>query len=175
MREPARKKQLGELCLPAMRVAAAQVKAGEVYWQSYSPSSVNIEEAMVDESIPVWIRCSSRWIRVPVVLVITVDLRVVASIDKEQDRIGVVSGASVYPFAWNILLGARNEGLGGAMTTLLSAKEPAAKELLGLEDWEAVCALLPIGKPTKQLTKLSRKPVEEIAVRERGDGEPFTV
>lgn len=175
VRDPARKKRLGELCLPAMRVAAAQVAAGEVYWQSYSPSSVNIEEAMADESLKFPLPMFEHMDEVPVVLVITVDLREVASIDKEQDRIGVVSGASVYPFAWNILLGARNEGLGGAMTTLLSASEPAAKELLGLEDWEAVCALLPIGKPTKQLTKLSRKPVEEIAVRERGDGEPFTV
>lgn len=82
---------------------------------------------------------------------------------------------SIYPFAWNILLGARNEGLGGAMTTLLSASEPEAKEFLGLEDWEAVCGLLPLGKPTKQLTKLSRKPVEEFVVRERGDGEAFTL
>ena len=29
-------------------------------------------------------------------------------------RIGVVPGASIYPFVWNILRAARNEGLGGA-------------------------------------------------------------
>ena len=175
VRDPARKKRLGELCYPAMRVAAAQVKAGEVYWQSYTPSSVNIAEAMNDESHKFPLPMFRHMDQVPVVLVVVVDLRVVASIDKELDRVGVVSGASIYPFAWNILLGARNEGLGGAMTTLLSASEPEAKEFLGLEDWEAVCGLLPLGKPTKQLTKLSRKPVEEFVVRERGDGEAFTL
>ena len=175
VRDPQRKKQLGELCLPAMRVAAAQTAAGEVYWQSYEPSSVNIEESMVDESIPVWIPMFKEMDKVPVVLVATVDLRKVASIDKEQDRIGVVSGGSIYPLVWNILLAARNEGYGGALTTLLSAMEPEAKELLGLEDYEAVCALMPLGKPKKQLTKLSRKPVEEFVRRERADGAPFTI
>jgi len=87
----------------------------------------------------------------------------------------VVSGASIYPMAWNILLGLRNEGYGGAMTTLIASAEPEVKELLGLAPYEAVCALLPVGRPPKQLTKLSRKPVEEFVVRERGDGEPFTL
>ena len=106
--------------------------------------------------------------QVPVVLVVVVDLRVVASIDKELDRIGVVSGASIYPFAWNILLSARNEGLGWRDDHAVVGKsEPVAKEFLGLEDWEAVCGLLPIGKPTKQLTKLSRKPVSEEFVSSR--------
>lgn len=175
VRDPARKKRLGELCLPAMRVAVAQIRAGEVYWQSYTPSEVNIDEAMGDESLPVMIPMFDHMDEVPVVLVAVVDLRQVASIDKELDRIGVVSGGSIYPMVWNILLSARNEGYGGALTTLLSASEPAAKEFLGLEDHEAVCALMPLGKPKKQLTKLSRKPVEEFVVRERGDGEAFTL
>ena len=48
----------------------------------------------------------------PTVLVVAVDLGVVASLDKDLDRVGVISG-SIYPMAWNILLGARNEGFGG--------------------------------------------------------------
>ena len=44
----------------------------------------------------------------PVVLVVGVDLRVVASMDQDLSRVGVVSGASIYPFVWNILLAARN-------------------------------------------------------------------
>ncbi|WP_419842173.1 nitroreductase family protein [Candidatus Poriferisodalis sp.] len=175
VRDPQRKQRLGELCIPAMRVAVAQRRAGEVYWQSYEPSSVNLEEAMADESLPTMIPMFTAMDKVPVVLVATVDLREVASIDKEQDRIGVVSGASIYPLVWNILLGARNEGYGGALTTLVTASEPAVKDLLGLDDYEAVCALMPLGKPTKQLTKLSRKPVEEFVRRERADGAPFTL
>ncbi len=61
------------------------------------------------------------------------------------------------------------------MTTLIASAEPEVQELLGLEPHLAVAAMLPIGKPVKQLTKLKRLPVEEFAVRERGDGEPFTI
>ena len=34
--------------------------------------------------------------------------------------------------------------------------------------------LLPLGKPVRQVTKLTRKPVAEFASRERFDGEPFS-
>ena len=76
--------------------------------------------------------------------------------------------------AWNILLGARNEGFGGTLTTLIAAQESKAQELLGLEPDVAVAALLTIGKPKKQLTKLSRKKVEEFTTVDRGDGPAFT-
>ncbi len=95
--------------------------------------------------------------------------------DKELDRIGVVSGASIYPLAWSILMSARNEGYGGVMTTLVASAEPAVQQMLGLDPHIAVAAMLPIGKPVKQLTKLKRKAVEEFVFRERADGEPFRI
>ncbi len=110
----------------------------------------------------------------PVVLVVCVDLDVVAAFDQDLDRIGVISGASVYPFVWNILLAARNEGYGGVLTTMAVAEEPRVKELLGIPEDYAIAAVLPIGKPVKQITKLTRKPVAEIASRERFDGDPFS-
>jgi nitroreductase len=79
----------------------------------------------------------------------------------------------VYPFVWNILLAARNEGYGGVLTTAAVAEEPRLKELLGIPEDFAVAALLPLGKPVRQLRKLTRKPVAELATRERFDGEPF--
>ena len=106
-------------------------------------------------------------------LVVCVDLNVVAAFDQYLDRIGVIPGASVYPFVWNILLAARNEGYGGVLTTMAVAEEPRLKELLGIPDDYAIAAVLPIGKPVKQFTKLTRKPVAEFATRERFDGEPF--
>ncbi|MDH4148268.1 MAG: nitroreductase family protein [Acidimicrobiia bacterium] len=175
VREGATKKRLGELCLPALRIAAAQTKAGEVYWQAVTPTSVDVAAAAADTSLPIFVPMFEHLDQVPVVLIVAVDLRMVASMDKDLDRVGVVSGGSIYPFAWNVLLAARNEGYGGALTTLLATAEPAAQELLGLEAHEAVAAMLVLGKPTKQLTKLRRKPVEEFAFRERADGEPFTV
>lgn len=174
IREPTTKQRLGQLCRPAMRVALAQLRAGETYWQSVEPSVVDGAAAAADESMPVLVPMFDRLDRVPVVLLIALDLRVVAATDKELDRVGVVSGASIYPFVWNVLLAARNEGYGGVLTTLVAAAEPQVRELLGLEEHMAVAALLPLGRPVRPLTKLRRKPVEELAVRERADGEPFT-
>ena len=64
----------------------------------------------------------------------------VAAIDQNLDRIGVIPGASVYPFVWNILLAARNEGYGGVLTTMAVAEEPRVKELLGIPDDYAIAA-----------------------------------
>ena len=107
------------------------------------------------------------------VLVVIVDLGVVASTDQDLDRVGVISGASVYPLAWNILLAARNEGFGGTITTMAAAEEPAVRGLLGIPDEYAVAAVVPLGQPVKQLTKLRRNEVEEFVTRERFDGQPF--
>ena len=108
-----------------------------------------------------------------VVLVACVDLEVVAALDQNLDRIGVISGASIYPLVWNILLAARNEGYGGTLTTMAVAEEPRVRELLGVPRSYAVAAVVPLGKPRKQLTKLKRASVAELATRERFDGPPF--
>ena len=68
---------------------------------------------------------------------------------------------------------ARNEGYGGAITTFIAPEEAKAKEILEIPDNYAICALIPIGKPVKQLTKLSRKSVQEIASRETFTGDAF--
>ncbi|MGI9613470.1 MAG: nitroreductase family protein [Acidimicrobiales bacterium] len=171
VRDPDRKKKLGLLCDPALRVYDKQRQAGEFPWNTIIPTKIDVEEARntPSEALPIFRAMDD----VPVVLVVTVDLRRVASTDKELDRIGVSSGGSIYPFAWNIVLAARNEGYGGTMTTLIASAEPEVQELLDLEPFEAVAALIPIGKPVKQLTKLRRVAVEEFAFRESGKGEPF--
>jgi nitroreductase len=113
------------------------------------------------------------FLKAPVVLVVCVDLKVVASMDQNLQRIGVISGASIYPFTWNILLAARHEGYAGTITTLTVAQEPGLQALLGIPAHVAVCAVMPLGKPVKQLSKLRRKPVQEFATRERWDGTPL--
>jgi nitroreductase len=157
-----------------MRVAAAQTRAGEVYWQSVTPSSIDADEAALDESLPIAIPMFKHLEDVPVVCIVAVDLKVVASMDQFLDRVGVVSGASIYPMAWSALMAARNEGFGGTLTTLLAAQEPAVQELLGLESHEAVSAMLTIGRPPKQLSKLSRKPVEEFVFVDHAKGKPLS-
>ena len=91
-----------------------------------------------------------------------------------QDASGaVVPGASVYPFVWNILLSARAEGFGGTITTLVVSQEPKVQELLGIPAHVAVAAVMPLGRPVKQLTRLRRKAVPEFSTRERWDGPPL--
>lgn len=52
-----------------------------------------------------------------------------------------------------------------------SAEELAAvKELLGIPTDYAVAAVLPLGKPVKQFSTLTRKPVSEFVTRGRFDG-----
>ena len=97
-----------------------------------------------------------------------------ALVSRSVQRVGVISGASIYPFAWNILLAARHEGFAGTITTLAVAQEPEIQELLGIPRHVAVAAVMPLGRPVKALTKLKRKPVGDFAVRERWDGAPLT-
>lgn len=154
------------------RIYAAQSAAGESPWNTIVPSRVTART--IEETPPLGILVET-YRAASVVLVFAVDLRVVASMDKDLSRVGVVSGASIYPFVWNTLLAARQAGFGGTITTVPVADEPAVKELLNIPPEYAVSALVPLGKPVRQLTKLRRKPVAEIATRGAFDGEPFTV
>ena len=72
---------------------------------------------------------------------------------------------------WNILLAARNEGLGGRITTIPISEENQIKEYFRIPDNFAVCAVLTLGRPVKQITRLSRKEVSEFTTLEYFDGE----
>jgi len=112
---------------------------------------------------------------IPVVLAVAADLTRIAMMDKDLDRATVTGGASVYPFCWNILLAARERGLGGVITTFASRVEPVTGPLLGLPADHALAATIFLGRPVKQLTKLSRQPVESFTTIDRFDGPSFGV
>ncbi len=159
------------LIRPTTNQYVAQAAAGESPWNTVEPSSLDLAaERALDKPFP----GVEELVEAPVVLVVTVDLSVVASFDSELDRIGVISGASIYPFVWNGLLAARDEGLGGVLTTYLAAQEPAVQELLGVPSHHAIAAMVPLGHPVKQLTRLRRRSVEEFTTIDRFDGEAFT-
>jgi len=176
VRDRSLRQRLGELCGPTMRLYAAQGAAGETPFNTVVESAVDPEVAMAgDDSTPTGPPdLFERLGEVPVVLVVTVDLSVVASMDKDLDRIGVVTGASVYPLVWNILLAARTEGLAGVVTTAVVPAEGEVRSLLGLPEHHAVAAMVPLGEPVRQLTKLSRRPVENFTTIDRFDGPPLT-
>jgi nitroreductase len=167
VREQAARQALAAAAAPAAKRYAAQVKLGESPWNTIVPTRA---DAATIEATPAPGRLIEPLLKAPVVLVVCVDLRVVASMDQYLDRVGVISGASIYPFAWNILLAARHEGFGGTITTLAVSQEPTLRAALGIPAHVAICAVMPLGKPVKQLSRLKRKPVEQFATRERFDG-----
>jgi nitroreductase len=170
VRDATVRQRLGELNVTGARRYFAQLAANEKPWNPIAPTSVPAQ-TIADTAVPDEFTAPFR--RASVVLVITVDLAYVAAMDQDLDRIGVVSGASVYPLVWNILLSARNEGYGGTLTTMAVPEETQIRDLLGIPDTHAVAALVPLGKPVRQLSKLRRSPVDEFTSRDRYDGAPF--
>jgi len=171
VRDKATREALVELTLPGARRYVAQREAGEVPWNSAIPSQVTDAEIAATTVPDAW---TAPLMQAAVVLVVAVDLRLLAALDQHLDRVGLVSGASVYPFVWNILLAARNEGFGGVITTTAVAEEPRVREVLGIPESHAVACVVPLGKPVRQLTKLSRRPVTELTRLEHWDGPPLT-
>jgi nitroreductase len=164
------RKSLAELCIPGAKRYTAQIKAGETPWNSVNPSTVSSEEIENTEAPEIF---SKPMVDCSVVLVVCADLEYVASTDQDLERIGVVSGASIYPFVWNILLAARHEGYGGTISTMAVPEEQKIKALLNIPETFAVCAVIPLGKPVKQLTKLRRNPVSSFTALERWGDVPL--
>jgi len=158
---------LPDLIRPTMQRYIAQVQAGESPWNTVHPTALSDAEIAATEVSEQMIQALTQ---APVLLFVFVDLSAVASFDQQLDRVGVISGASVYPFVWNILLAARNEGFGGTLTTFAAGREPDLQQLLDVPEQFAFAAMIPLGKPVKQLTKLKRNPVEAFTTLERFEG-----
>ena len=84
----------------------------------------------------------------------------------------MVGGASIYPFAWSILLAARDEGLAGVMTTMVVREEAAVKELLGYPTRWRWPACWPWAVPFISPPGSDGSPVESFATVDRFDGPP---
>ena len=168
--EPAVRTALQNIMAPTIQAYKARAMAGETPFNPISPSAVT--QSSIDATSPD-MPFTGQLTEAPVVLVITVDLKLVTAFDKDLERVGVIAGASIYPFVWNILLAARNEGLGGVLTTFLSHKEPDAKLLLGIPKDHAIAALVGIGEPTRQLTRLKRHPVTGFTAMNHFSGAPL--
>ena len=108
---------------------------------------------------------------VPALLVILADLTCLATVDRDLDRVGLAGGASIYPFVWSILLGARQRGLGGVMTTMAVRAEAQVLSLIDAPPDTAVAAVVALGEPTEQISRLRRAPVEQFTTIDRMDGE----
>lgn len=111
---------------------------------------------------------------IPIMLVVCARLADVHPTDTELDRLSIVGGASVYPAVQNVLLAAREQGLGTALTTLLCAAEPQVKELLGIPEDVSTAAMVTLGWPARAFPKkLTRRPLSEFAFTDHYGSRPI--
>ena len=107
---------------------------------------------------------------VPILLVVCARLADVHPTDIDLDRLTIVGGASIYPAVQNVLLAARECGLGTALTTLLCVVEPKVKELLGIPEDVSTAAMVTMGWPANPFPKkLTRRPLAEFAFTDHYD------
>ncbi len=111
---------------------------------------------------------------VPVHVVVFLDrpkMRVERGSPEDLSNFGATYG-SIFPAIELLMLSARAVGLGAAMTTMLSSREPATKTLLGVPEQYQLITLIPIGYPADGFKRPYRKPVWPRLHAERWD-RPF--
>jgi nitroreductase len=182
VRDAEKRRRIAELYDLGMREYAAHGQAGLVpfvgseasrRYPSDGPAdpAVDLEAA---RKVPLPTGFPQYLADVPVLLVLTLDLSRISAVDTGLGRLSISAGASIYPFAHNILLAARSRGLGGHFTSVLSRQEPALRELLAIPPDEVLGTMLPIGHPVREVTRLRRAPVESFTTVERRDGTAFS-
>ena len=175
VKDPVIRASMRDIYLPGWYDYLAQVSAGLTPWAVVTDRLVEAESIAASGQIAAAAAAgpggfAEHFDEVPVMLVLLADLSRLATVDRDSDHYTMVGGASIYPFAWSILLAARTEGLAGVMTTMVVRDEPAVKELLGIPDTHLVAGVLALGHPVHQPTKLRRGAVEEFATVDRFDG-----
>ena len=104
----------------------------------------------------------------PVICVFCFNTNHITVTDAGLERQSVVGGGSIYPAVQNLLLAARNEGLGCVLTTLLCIEEPSVKALLNIPDDWHTAAFVPLGYPVLGgHGPISRKPIAKMVYRDR--------
>ena len=180
VRDPAVKERLRDLYLPGWYEYLAQMEAGLTPFAAVTDHEAELAararaselEARLAAQGPGF---AEQFHRSPVLLVLLADLRNLATVDRDLDRYTLVGGASIYPFAWSLLLAAHQAGLGGVLTTMPIRQEPALKELLGVPAPLVAAGVIALGYPAgPRATRLRRNPVESFTTVDRYDGAAFT-
>jgi len=110
---------------------------------------------------------------VPVMIVVCARWKELSALDAGLGRTVLTPGSSIYPAVQNLMLAARNEGLGTVLTTLLVLAEKEIQKLLEIPEDIATAAVVTLGWPEKPFPKkLKRRPLAEIAFQDRF-GEPL--
>lgn len=151
VREQAKKQALQDLYLPIWDDYIAGIRQGQV--------RLGAKPGLVDHAD----HFARHMAEIPVLLLVLARLADVHPTDHQLGRLSIVGGASVYPAVQNILLAARDAGLGTALTTLHCAVEPTLKTLFAIPDDISVAAMVSIGWPAQGFpSKLTRRPLAEM-------------
>ena len=149
----------------AVREAALRRRLADLYlplWEQYVSRATSRPGAPLPRLLANADHFARHLADVPVLVVVCARLADLLATDRHLDRLSVVGGASIYPAVQNLLLGARAEGLGTALTTLLCAVEPEVKTLLGIPDGVLTAAMVALGWPGRPFPKrLARRPLGE--------------
>ena len=160
VRDPALKRRLGEWYLPlwrevsgAARAGAAAIAAADGVPRAVNTGFSNTERTMSDGD-----HFAERFGQHPVIIVVCADLAQVHPTDTSLGRLSIVGGGSVYPMAQNLCLALRAQGVGTALTTLLVAREPEVKELLGIPENFSTACHITAGYPARPFPRRLHRP-----------------
>ena len=172
VKDSANRRRLRECYLRGSREYMALLAAGLRPWAPTNDREAEAR-ALAAENVSAVGDFAEKFDEVPVLLALFADLSMLAAVDRDADRYTFAGGASLYPFAWSILLAARDEGLGGVITTIAIREEPQIKALLGAADPLALAAVIALGYPVRQPRRLRRQPVSSFATVDSIDGPTF--
>jgi nitroreductase len=179
VKDPAQRRALRDLYLPGWYDYLAMTMAGLRPWSPVNDRQAEAEAtlgaaALAEQAAAGPGGFAEHLDQVPVLLALFADLGALAAVDRDSPRYSFAGGASIYPFAWNVLLAGREEGLGGVITTMPIRREAEIKELFGAPDQFALAAVIALGHPVRQPRRLTRASVDSFTTVDRLDGESFS-
>ncbi len=152
VKDAGKKKQLAELYRVPWKAYVAGIDAGAVNVGAHMQAVRNADYF------------ADHFEDVPAIVVVCAELASLHVTDTELGRTSVVGGCSIYPAVQNLLLKARELGVGAAITTLLCHYEPQVKELLAVPEGMITACHVTLGWPARPFPKkLSRRPLAEMA------------
>lgn len=172
VRDAEKKRSLRDLYLPGWRDYLALGAAGLRPWAPTNDRAAEAAALANRTDMPAG-PFAEHFDEIPVLLALFGKLAAFAAVDRDFERYTFAGGASIYPFAWNLLLAAHNEGLGGVITTMCIREEERVKVLLDAPADYALAAVIALGYPTKPVTRLKRAPVSSFATIDTVTGPPL--
>jgi nitroreductase len=170
VRDPALRQQLGQWYLPLWREVSGAARRGDaaIAGADGVPRAVRTGFSDTERTMSDGDHFAERFGRHPVIIVVCADLALVHPTDTSLGRLSIVGGGSVYPMAQNLCLALRAQGVGTALTTLLVAREPDVKELLGIPGHFSTACHIAAGYPARPFPRrLHRPEVADLAFSDK--------